>query len=218
LAEDDVEVNLVLLEAGLANEDERALQTASTKLVQLVPDYPYGHYFVGLFAAEAGQWEYAEAELLQAQALGVPATEVKAVMNSYNIAAQIQTTRFIKTAVLGFGGWLVGFAALYLLGGFLSNLTLKAVERPMIGTTFALTTAEKWLRTIYRGVIVITMTYFYISIPIIIVLTLAIAGGGAYLLWQVMMHAQRVSAKGVIVVLGIILTFIGIAFVVVRSA
>jgi tetratricopeptide (TPR) repeat protein len=61
---DDVEVNASLLEIGIVAEDTFAIRQATERLMVLAPEMPQSHFFAGLVAAEDGDWEKAEAEIL----------------------------------------------------------------------------------------------------------------------------------------------------------
>lgn len=190
---DDIATNWVLLFAGLANDKIDIIRQADRKLLQIAPDHPYVHYVAGLLAADDEQWETAEQELLRARDLGMPADEVQATIDNYNIAGQARTARLVRQGlrVLGYVvvGWLAGMALLFLLGLPLSALTLAAVKRPPRGETFRVGVGERIMRGLYAVVIGLTSAYFYLSLPVLAALVIAGAGG---LIW-LMLRAGRVN-------------------------
>ncbi len=163
----------VLLAAGMANADLDALRLASSKLIQLVPDYPGAHYVAGLLAADDGKWEKSEQELLLARDLGVPADVVQHALDQ-GIARQARLFRSVRLWLtwLAFTlvAWLVGLALIFVLGTLLSALTLAAARRPPSGTGFRVTASERAIRKLYAIVIAFASLYFYISIPLLILI------------------------------------------------
>lgn len=169
---DDETANLTLLYAGIVNENEPAIRQASTTLVEILPDLPVAHFYLGLMAAEDGQWEKAERELLLAQELGMPAEYVQAALDD-EIASQARWARWRRRGLYAFGAWLAALPVLFVVGGLLSRLTMRAVQRSSTTTEFQVGRAERLVRTLYRVVIAITSLYFYVSIPFLILTVIA---------------------------------------------
>jgi len=177
---DDVSVSLTLLHAGLVRNDIDAIRQASTTLVEVVPEFPPGHFFAGLVAAQDGKWEQAERDLLLAQELGMPAEDVQAALDD-GIASQAHLHRWLRRGAYTIVTWLVGLAVLFLAGMLLSRLTLAAVHRAQPAAQFKVGRAERLVRTIYRIVIAVTSLYFYTSIPFLILIVIAGTAGIFYL-------------------------------------
>jgi Zn-dependent protease with chaperone function len=177
---DDASINLTLLHAGLANEDMAAIRQASTTLVRVLPQHPLGHFIAGLVAAQDGQWEKAEQELLLSQKLGMPAEDVQKALDD-GIASQARLYRSLRWGAYGIVGWLAGLVVLFLVGMVLSRLTLAAAHRVQPAAQFRLGGAERLVRTLYRIVIAIASLYFYLSIPLLILVVVAITAGIFYL-------------------------------------
>jgi len=191
---DNPNAHLVLLYAGVVFQDADAIRQGSTALVSVAPDFPLGHYFAGLAAAEDRRWEEAERELRLAQELGMPAGDVQEALDS-GIASRARLHRWARWGAYIVAGWLVGLGALLGVGILLSRLTLAAVRRVQLADQFQVGPAERLVRTIYRIVIAIASAYFYISIPILIVILVVAAGsvvyfflssGGLYMLLRVL--------------------------------
>lgn len=179
---EDAEAHYVLLYAAVVREDLDVMRESSASLVELAPDLPEAHYFVGLMAADDGEWERAERELLLAQELGMPAEYVEALLNE-GIRSRARTRRWLRRGGYVLGGWLVGLPVLLAAGAVLSKLTLTTVHRAQPAAEFEIGWEERFIRTLYRIVIAISSLYFYLSIPFLILIVVAAAGGIFYLFY-----------------------------------
>ncbi len=184
---DSVFAHFILLDASVRNEDLAAIHQASSRLVQLAPDEPYPHFFLGLVHAEDGKWEQAEKELLLSRDLGMEAEAVEQALDD-GIARQARLYRSLRYIAFAIGIWLLGLALLFLIGWLLSTATLAAVKRPARTIEYQLNPFERTMRTLYAVVIALTSAYFYLSIPILI---LIVAGGTIGLLY-LMLRASRI--------------------------
>jgi Zn-dependent protease with chaperone function len=197
---DDLEANMTLLYAGIVNESRAAMRRASTKLVEIDPQNPVGHYYFGLFLAADEEWERAEQELLLAQELGMPAEYVQAALNE-GIASQARWARTLRAGGYTLLAWLTGLPLLFASGALLSGLTLAATRRYQSAGEFRVGRAERVVQAIYRVVIAATSLYFYASIPILILIVLAATGGVIYLFFVVGMVPVRIAAFIVVIAL-----------------
>ena len=175
----DVESNLVLLQAGASAEDIEAIRQADTTLLRLAPELPIVHYFAGLLAADENRWETAERELLLARDMGIPDEDVQEVLDA-GIRANAMFFRWERRALLAIGAWLIGLLLLFSTGLLLSRVTLKAVNRAQREGTSEPSAAERRVRSIYRAVITLTSIYFYLSIPFLILVVVEITGAIFY--------------------------------------
>ncbi len=181
---DEFDANYALMwSAGLTHHVEEARQ-ANAKILALDPKFAVGHYFAGLLAVEDQQWEKAEKELLLSQQLGMPAEAVEAALNT-GIRSQARIYRTIRWGGYTLAGWLVGFFFLFLAGGVLSGMTLRAVRQPRPAAEFKVGRLERLVRSVYRLVIVVTSAYYYLSIPMLILLVIGGAGGLIYLFFAI---------------------------------
>ncbi|MCW5883277.1 MAG: hypothetical protein KIS91_20245, partial [Anaerolineae bacterium] len=178
----DAGTQQILLLAASNVHEKQVAREASARLLALAPTYAPSHYFAGLLAGMDGQWEKAEAELLEAQQLGMPAEQVQRVLDETGIHRQAQMRRIIRGGVWGLVGWLVTGALLFVVGLALSRATLAAVARYKTDSQATMGTAEARVRSVYRLVIALTSLYFYVSIPILILLVVAITLGLLFLL------------------------------------
>ena len=178
---DDAQANTALLLGGIYNNDTTAIRQASGELVVIAPDQPIGHYFNGLVAADDGQWEKAEQELLLSQQLGLPAADVQQALSELRISEQASQQRALRLGASAVLGWVGLGIILFVVGIILSRGTMAAVHRYQSSAQFSVGTGERRVRNIYRIVIALTSVYFYVSIPFVIVLVIAGAVGIFYL-------------------------------------
>ena len=171
----------MLCMAAAVNGDITTLRQASRHLIELSPQEPLGYYFAGLVAADDGQWELAESELLLAQKYGVPQADIEAALNETGIRAQARLYRGLRWGGYGLVGWLVGLVLLFMVGVVLSWLTLRAVHREMSSGQFEISPAERLVRRLYGVLIGIASAYFYLSIPVLILIVVGAVGGILYL-------------------------------------
>lgn len=175
----------VLMSAGVQSQNIGVIRQASNKLIVLEPEYPVGHYYAGLVAAEDGQWERAESELLLAQKYGIPKEIIDQALDEFGIRSQAAVYRGLRWGGIGLAVWVVGLLLLFLLGWLLSKLTLSAVNREIASGRFEINSGERFVRRLYRIVIAITSVYFYVSMPILILLVIALVGGIIYLFFLI---------------------------------
>jgi Zn-dependent protease with chaperone function len=203
---DDDQALLALLMGGALIQDVAAIRQASTKLVQVAPQFPLGHFFYGLVAAEDGQWETSEAELLLAEQLGMDHASVQEVLDQ-GVSSQASQARWLRAAGIAFVIWIVVGVVFFLTGVVLSKLTVAAVRRHVRQTEYRVSRSEGLVRNIYRAVVGLTSGYFYISVPFLILTVLAVTGGIFYLFFAIgRIPLQLAAALG----LGAIYTLIAI--------
>jgi Zn-dependent protease with chaperone function len=179
---EDPSAQNVLLWAGIVNEEVDVVRQASASLTQIAPEYPVGHYFAGVVAAEDGKWEEAERRLLLAQELGMSSEDVQQVLEG-GIRSRARTQRWLRRGGYTFAGWLASPLVLLLVGVLLSRLTLTAAYRSQSITQFEVGRGERWIRALYRVVIATTSLYFYVSIPLLILIVVAGTAGLFYLFY-----------------------------------
>ncbi len=175
----------VLLVAAVQNDRTDIIRQAANRLVELEPENPVGHYFTGLLAAQDGQWERAESELLLAEKYGMPKETVDQALDETGARSQAALFRTLRWGGIGLAGWLAGLLLLFLAGWVLSWATLRAVKREISRASLEVSRGERLVRRLYRLVIGITSVYFYLSIPILIVVVIAAVGGIFYLFFAI---------------------------------
>lgn len=182
---DDLSYQFTLLSVAAEMTDMDTLRTTADRVIQLAPESPVGHYFSGVVAANDGNWEKSEKELLLAQQYGLPKEVVDEVLYKSGIHTQVVLQRVLRWGLYALAGWLVGLLLLFFVGWLLSRQTLKAVNREMLSGTFEISSGEQTLRRIYRVIISITSVYFYLSIPILIVVVVGVVAGIIYLFFVI---------------------------------
>ncbi|MBN1815463.1 MAG: hypothetical protein JXA14_26760 [Anaerolineae bacterium] len=163
---DDEDANVALMYAGIAVENRDAVRQATDKLVEIGSDNAEAHYQAGLLAAEDGEWERAERELLLSRELGKPADVVQQALD-IRIADQSRLRRSLRVGAYTIAGWLIGLAVFFSLGELLSRLTLQAIGRDAV--------VGRISRTIYTAVITLGSLWFYVSIVALILIVTELA-------------------------------------------
>lgn len=181
---DDPFAQYVLALSAYANEEVEALDGASQAMMRLFPDDPLGHFFAGIVAVEQERWLDAEAALLRAQELGMPAEDVQAVLDS-GLRAQARIQRGLRWGGYGLAGWAGGLVLLFVAGQLLSSATLRTVTRVRQVGQEAVSALERVLRAVYRAVITLTSAYFYVSIPLLIMLVIGLTAAVYYLFFVI---------------------------------
>lgn len=152
---DDEDANVALMYAGMVVGDWSAVRRATDKLLEIGSDNAEAHYQAGLLAAEDGEWERAERELLLAQELGKPANVVQPALDG-RITSQARLRRVQRWGAYVIVGWLIGLAAFFSLGELLNRLALRAIGRDAV--------VGRLPRILYTVVITLASLWFYVSI------------------------------------------------------
>ena len=178
---DDEQALNALLVAGVLTNNVADVRQASSGLVRVAPQYPLGHFFSGLVAAEDQQWETAEEELLLAERLGMDHAAVEEALDKTGARSQANQARVLRALAYSLVIWIVAGVVFFLSGSVLSKLTVAAVHRHTQQTDYHVSRSEKVMRHVYRLIIGLTSAYFYISVPFLIVLVLGAVAGIYYL-------------------------------------
>jgi Zn-dependent protease with chaperone function len=179
LPDDEQAISIWLLSAGAVRNID-AMRQADEHLLQIAPNNPLAHYFAGLLAADAGNWEKAETELLFSQQLGMPPENVQSALK-IGIARNAMLFRLFRWGSIAIIIWLFGLGALFLTGTILSKATMQALNDTQPAINTQVKPEEHRVRSIYRMVITLLSLYYYISIPFVILILLLVVGGAFYL-------------------------------------
>ena len=190
---DEAYANLVLLYAGVLSGDQAAVRQGAEALGRLMPEAAISHYWMGLLAADDGQWERAEAELLHARDLGWPADQVQQALDR-DISTQALIQRVLRSILIIGLGWVLGMAILFMFATILSRLTLAAINETQTTASLSPGPRERSIRSIYRAVIVLSVIYYYLSLPVLILVVLGLAGGIIYLFYMAGSIPIRIAA------------------------
>ena len=183
LPDDDQALMALMMSAGAINNLEVA-RTTDTRLLKLQPNNPLAHYFAGLLAATDRKWEQAESELVFSQTLGMPSEAVQGALKS-GIARNAMIARVLRWSAFATIAWLLGLGILFLTGTYLSQATLRTLNKKEAILNFQVSPGERKIRSVYRLVISILSIFFYISIPFAILLLFVVVGGAFYLFFLI---------------------------------
>lgn len=183
LPNDDQALMALMMSAGAINNLEVA-HTADNQLLKIQPNNPLAHYYAGLLAAADRKWEKAESELLYSQALGMPSEMVQEALKT-GIARNALIVRFLRWSAIATVIWLLGLGVLFITGSYLSQATMRALNRTEPVLNFQVSPGERKFRLVYRLVISILSMFFYISIPFAILLLLVVVGGAFYVFFLI---------------------------------
>jgi Zn-dependent protease with chaperone function len=183
---------MVIAQAAAAGSDKQLLRQAVAQLQRLEPQNMVTHYFASISAAGDQRWDAAEASLLKARQLGLPAADADRLLGAIRARGQSPRGPVVSSGGGDGAGWLMitlyaaivwacGLVALLLVGLILSWLTLSTVNRASPEATGEPSGAMRTMRRVYGVVLALTSIYFYISIPFVLLLVLGAGGGLIYL-------------------------------------
>jgi Zn-dependent protease with chaperone function len=177
---------------ALSLPDEQEFVAAADELARRFPEQPHTHYFAAIRAAAASQWERAEAEIREAERLGLPHEAAEAFLASgvHTRASAWRYARYIGYLV---AAWAVGLLMIFVAGRALSAATLTSINRADANELAS--PSELVLRSRYRMLVQCAGIYYYVSQPFVIVLVL---GGSAAVIYGFLLLG-RLPIKLVIV-------------------
>ncbi len=162
------------LRVGKAEEFEKAVGTLNEKF----PDEMGTHYFSAVNFANNGEFSKAEAEIKEAQKLGLPTETAQQFLTAIETAKSEQYFGMGDYIYYGFWlvcAWILGLAALFIGGKVLSVRTLMSIENSDPNDIYG--EEQKGLKGVYRKVITISGVYYYVSQPILVLVIIALAVG-----------------------------------------
>jgi hypothetical protein len=191
---------LLYAQLALMVRDESEFRRATQTLVRTHPELIATHYFNAVRLAMDENWIGSEDEIKTAERMGFPKERGEAFLSA-GIRRRAIILRCLHYAPYVIGGWLLGLAALFLIGKILSGLTLRLIENA--DPSSSLSKTEMILRSFYRRLITVAGSFYYVSLPFVIVLVLGLAGGVVY---AVLMTGYIPIKLVVILVLGAVVT------------
>jgi tetratricopeptide (TPR) repeat protein len=159
-------------------------RTAVDQLAEKFPRQMPTHYFKAILAAFDEDWLLAEAEIHEAQKLGLPDAAMEGFLSS-GVRLRANIRRGLGYAVYAVIAWALGLLLLLLIGKILSSRTLQSIEAA--DPNGLVTPAERSLRSTYRKLIRFGGAYYYISQPVVLVLVI---GGTAGVIYAFFMLGQ----------------------------
>ena len=158
------------------------VRQATTRLLKEHADLMETHYFSAWVAVADKDWRKVEAELKQAQAMGLSATAAEEVLYAAGLRTGATSWRYAYYMLYAIGAWLIGLELLFVLGRVFSKKTLRWLETSDPNTVAA--SGQEQLRQYYRWLINVAGAYYYVSIPVILVLVLAVTAAVLYAIFM----------------------------------
>ena len=167
------------LQAQLAMELDKFddFRYATQQLVAKHPNTMATHFYSAILAASEERWVTAEQEIMAAQSLGLAPEVAEQFLNS-GVRSRARVWHYLIYSLYLVGAWIVGLAALFLVGKLMSRKTLNSLEEvnPNSPTSESELTLRKW----YRRLINIAGFYYYISLPVVMFLVIIVAASVTY--------------------------------------
>jgi len=198
----EADVLALTAQVALSVNNRGELHAANELLAKKYPNEMATHYFGAIEAAVDEQWLLAETEIKKAETLGLPHETAQKLLDS-GIHSGATRSRVMRNAALTFGFWVGGLAVLFGLGFVLSKLTLRQVRPGEVLTTA--TSAEKFIRKVYRVVLTVAGVYYYISLPVVLLVVIAIVGA---ILYAFLMIGRIPIKLMLLLVIGAIITIV----------
>src|SRR5262245_27780990 len=179
LRHDDNDSSYVIFTAQMALSLQMTndFRTAVGQLADKYPREMPTHYFKAILAAVDEDWILAEAEIRQAQKLGLADAAVERFLAS-GVRLRANIRHGLGYAVYAVSAWVLGLLLLFMIGKILSSLTLQSIEAA--DPNGLATPAERSLRSAYRTLIRCGGAYYYVSQPIVLLLVIGGTAGVIY--------------------------------------
>jgi len=154
--EDDASYFLLYAQLALMVRDESEFRRATQTLVRTHPELIATHYFNAVRLAMDENWIGSEDEIKTAERMGFPKERGEAFLSA-GIRRRAIISRCLHYAPYVIGAWLLGLAALFLIGKILSGLTLRLIENA--DPSSSLSRTEMILRSFYRRLITVAGSF-----------------------------------------------------------
>lgn len=158
------------------------VRQANARLLKEHADLMETHYFSAWVAVADKNWRQVEAELKQAQAMGLSAAAAEEVLHAAGLRTGATRWRYAYYMLYAIGAWLIGLELLFVLGRVFSKKTLRWLEASDPNTVAA--SGQEQLRKYYRWLINVAGAYYYVSIPVILLLVLAVTAAILYAIFM----------------------------------
>jgi Zn-dependent protease with chaperone function len=158
------------------------VRQATARLLKEHADLMETHYFSAWVAVADKDWRKVEAELKQAQAMGLSAAAAEEVLHAAGLRTGATRWRYAYYMLYAIGAWLIGLELLFVLGRVFSKKTLRWLETSDPNTVAA--SGQEQLRKYYRWLINVAGAYYYVSIPVILLLVLAVMAAVLYAIFM----------------------------------
>jgi Zn-dependent protease with chaperone function len=192
---DDFDIVALKGQIAMQQDDVIELRRATEKLLASYPDEMFSHYSAAVLAAVDSKWAKAKKEILIAEKLGLP-SDITANFLASGVEKKAGTGHIIHIFIWVTVAWAAGLLLLFLLGIFMSDSTLRSIEKQK-GTQLV-SENEQRLRALYRRLINLGGVYYYISLPIVLVLVIGLVAA----LFYAFLYMGRIPIK-LMIILGI---------------
>lgn len=172
---DDPYIAVAQCEAALQRKKLAELRGCSSRLEQLAPTQPVTAWSNWVLAMSDGRFEDAERYVERARQNGMPVEAVQKMAEETR-ANRPWTDVAWRWGLRFVAGWAGLSVLLVLVGSLLSHVTLRTAENWQPDSA----KRGAFLRSVYRGVLVVCSLLYYVSLPLVLVLVLATAGGLIY--------------------------------------
>ncbi len=203
--ENDSDYPLMVAQFALATDRIEEFRAVSISLNEKFPELAATHYFSGIRLANDGDFDAAEAEVVKAQSLGMPAATAQELLTAIQTEkdnSYYWVWKYIRYGLYIVGAWILGLIVLFAAGKILSSKTLHSIENSDPNDITG--GGQDGLRNFYKKVVGIAGIYYYLSQPVVMFLVLVVAGGITYFfLWL-----GRIPVKLVLILLFIALATI----------
>lgn len=171
--------DFLVLQAQLAMELDKIgdFRHATEQLVHKHPQLMATHFYNAILAAHDEKWITAEQEIKVAQSLGL-APEIARQFLDSGVQTRARVWQYLIYSLYLVGAWIVGLAALFLVGKLMSRKTLISLEAANPNSPAS--ESELSLRKWYRQLINVAGFYYYISLPVVIFLVIIVAASITY--------------------------------------
>ena len=176
---------LITADLALSANNLDAFNSAVNTLKIKFPDDFGTHYFVGIKAANDGDFSTAETEIKKAEELGMPAESTQqtlALIQQVKDDSGYWIWDYFYYALYIIGAWMAGLVILFIVGKILSVKLLRSVENSDPNDITG--GGQAGLKRVYKYVIGIAGAYYYISQPVVMFLVLALTAAiFVFFLW-----------------------------------
>ncbi len=174
---DDGDYTAVVAQIALDLDRLDDFRQATEKLMANHPNSMLAHYYSAILAVADEKWITAENEIKKAESLGLPHDVVQQFLDS-GVHTRATVWHYLIYVLCLIAVWVLGLAALFVIGKAMSRKTLRSIESSIQNATAS--GSDATLRKWYRILINLAGLYYYISIPVVIVLVLLVAGAITY--------------------------------------
>ena len=163
LLEGEPDEKLATMAATIAMERNNVIELgrAVSALERVAPNGLAAGYMGAIYHASQGDLDDADASLTKALAAGLPPEVAESFAEKSGIGQRRSLWRLARRTGLGFAAWLLGFAAIFVVGSLMSRRALAAVDRLAPDRSNALVRDTLGLRRAYAAAIAFAAAYYY---------------------------------------------------------